>query len=78
MNEKLKYICGNAFKSICKYSSGSYKNATRHEFDFRVRSDLDNNLVFVNTHYPRTFFLLYKIRLRLHFNFSQQRFVDRR
>ncbi len=53
---KYKYLSGNAFKNICKYSSGHYSSAREHHFNFKVRKDLDNNYVFVKTEYIPTFF----------------------
>lgn len=53
---KYKYLSGNAFKSVCKYSSGHYSSAREPHFDFKVRKDLDNNYVFVKTEYIATFF----------------------
>tara|TARA_R100000008_G_scaffold65847_1_gene42810 strand:+ start:2800 stop:3594 length:795 start_codon:yes stop_codon:yes gene_type:complete len=50
-----KYICGNAFKSLCQYSSGSYSDARTHNFDFKVRKDIDNDYVFVKLEYLPTF-----------------------
>ena len=51
-----KYLSGNAFKSICKYSSGRYTSARDHNFDFKIRDDVENNYVFVKTEYIPTFF----------------------
>ena len=56
-----KYLCGNAFKSICKYSSGSYSEAHKHDFDFRVVDSLDNKLLFVKTEYLEHFFCYIKL-----------------
>ena len=56
-----KYLCGNAFKSICKYSSGSYSEAWKHEFDFSVKDEIDNKLVFVKTEYLEHFFCYIKL-----------------
>tara|TARA_R110000824_G_scaffold1118_1_gene6089 strand:+ start:16476 stop:17309 length:834 start_codon:yes stop_codon:yes gene_type:complete len=61
MSDKIKYLCGNAFKSICKYSSGSYTESFKHDFDFRVKKDIDNNLVFVKTEYLEHFFCYIKL-----------------
>ena len=56
MTDNIKYLCGNAFKSICKYSCGSYTDAFKHDFDFRVKKNVDNDLVFVKTEYLEHFF----------------------
>ena len=61
MTKKIKYLCGNAFKSICKYSSGSYTGAFEHGFDFRIKDDLENKLVFVKTEYLTHFFHYIKL-----------------
>jgi hypothetical protein len=50
-----KYICGNAFKSLCRYSSGSYSSAREHNFDFKIRKNIDNDCVFVKLEYLPTF-----------------------
>ena len=46
-----KFICGNAFRDICKYSVGKYHDARNHDFEFKVKKDIDNNLVFIKTEY---------------------------
>ncbi len=54
--KEYKYLCGNAFKSICKYSSGYYTSARQHFFNFAIKEEIDNNLVFLKTEYLPTFF----------------------
>ena len=61
MTDNIKYLCGNAFKSICKYSCGSYTDAFKHDFDFRVKKNVDNDLVFVKTEYLEHFFCYIKL-----------------
>jgi hypothetical protein len=56
-----KYICGNAFKSLCKYSSGSYSSAREHKFDFKINKNVNNNYVFVKLEYLPTFIEYIKI-----------------
>lgn len=51
-----KYLSGNAFKSICKYSCGHYTSAREHHFNFKVRDDIENNYVFIKTEYTFPFF----------------------
>tara|TARA_B100002019_G_scaffold293170_1_gene319124 strand:- start:2223 stop:3059 length:837 start_codon:yes stop_codon:yes gene_type:complete len=53
--KKYKYICGNAFKSICKYSIGRYQGPHEHDFSVNVNS-LENDNVFVKTEYVANFF----------------------
>ena len=55
MSETFKFLCGNAFKSLCKYSSASYSDARIHNFDFKVRDNLHNARVFVKLEYLPTF-----------------------
>nr|ADD96429.1 hypothetical protein ATCV1_Z830R [uncultured organism MedDCM-OCT-S09-C426] len=50
-----KYICGNAFKSLCKYSVGKYTGPHQHDFVVNVNSQ-ENNRVFVKTEYLANFF----------------------
>ena len=54
--KKHKFISGNAFKDICKYSVGKYHDARNHDFEFKVKQNIDNNLVFIKTEYVADFF----------------------
>ena len=58
---KHKYLCGNAFKELCKYSCSHYVDARNHEFDFKVKGELENNYVFVKTEYLDSFFKYIKL-----------------
>ena len=54
---KYKFLCGNAFKSGCKYSVGKYLDAREHDFNFSIRPDShENNCVFIKTEYLGNFF----------------------
>ena len=55
MSKAFTFLCGNAFKSLCQYSSASYSDARTHNFDFKVRDDLRNARVFVKLEYLPTF-----------------------
>lgn len=61
-----KYICGNAFKSICKYSVGKYTDARAHDFNFSIKENLDNNTVFIKTEYVGNFFHYIDIDIPIH------------
>lgn len=58
---KHKYLCGNAFKELCKYSCSHYTDARSHDFDFRVKHEVENNYVFVKTEYLGHFFKYIKL-----------------
>ena len=53
---KYKFLCGNAFKSTCRYSVGKYINAREHDFDFTIKEGIDNDAVFIKTEYVGNFF----------------------
>lgn len=54
--KKYKFICGNAFKHCCRYSVGKYHDSRRHDFEFKVRAEKNNDLVFIKTEYTADFF----------------------
>ena len=53
---RYEFLCGNAFKSLCKYSVGHYSSAREHHFSFNIRNDVENNYIFCKTEYIPTFF----------------------
>ena len=53
-----KYLSGNAFKNLCKYSVGHYTSARDHSFSFKIKKNLNNNFVFIKTEYIPLFFKL--------------------
>ena len=54
---KYKFLCGNAFRSECKYSVGKYLDARQHDFSFSIKADSrDNDCVFIKTEYLGNFF----------------------
>lgn len=55
-SKKYKFICGNAFKHSCRYSVGKYHDSRRHDFEFKIKKEIDNNLVFIKTEYTADFF----------------------
>ena len=61
-----KYICGNAFKSMCQYSVGKYTDARTHDFNFSIKENLDNDTVFIKTEYVGNFFHYVDIQKPFH------------
>ena len=54
--DNYKYICGNAFKSISKYSVGKYSDSRTHDFSFSIQENVNNDTVFIKTEYVGNFF----------------------
>ena len=70
-----KYICGNAFKSLCKYSVGKYTGPHQHDFAVNVNSQ-ENNRVFVKTEYLANFFHYFNLDFEFEINLAKNDIID--